>query len=109
MPNCPKCGRKHDCKLLVGTNGCLCCGRVATRVLGGDFMLKVFLIDVYAILDLGSTISFVKPYVEITFYILPKVLLESFSVSTPLGDFFVAKWVYRRFYVSLSIELLLFS
>lgn len=34
---------------------------------------KVFLIDVYALLDPGGTFCFVTPYVSMEFYILPKV------------------------------------
>ncbi len=65
-------------------------------------MLKVFLIDVYALLDPGSNVSFVTPYVAMNFDMLPEVLLEPFSVFTPVGDSVVARRVYR----SCPIELL---
>uniref|UniRef100_M1DNN4 Gag-pol polyprotein n=1 Tax=Solanum tuberosum TaxID=4113 RepID=M1DNN4_SOLTU len=68
-------------------------------------MLRVFQLDVYALLDPGATLSFVTPYVAMRFDMLPDVLLEPFSVSTsstPIGDFVVAKRVYRRCLVSLS-------
>ncbi|XP_049369400.1 uncharacterized protein LOC125834279 [Solanum verrucosum] len=54
-------------------------------------MLKVFHIDVYALLDPGATLSFVIPYVAMKFDMLPDVLLEPFFVSTPIGDTVVAK------------------
>ncbi|WMV43118.1 hypothetical protein MTR67_036503 [Solanum verrucosum] len=64
-------------------------------------MLKVFQLDVYALLDPGATLSFVTPYVVMRFDMFPDVLLEPFSVSTPIGDFVVAKRVYRKCPVSL--------
>jgi len=65
-------------------------------------MLKVFLIDIYDLLDPDATLSFVTPYMSMKFDILPEVLLESFLVSTPVGDSVVAKRVYRRCPISLS-------
>ncbi|WMV19054.1 hypothetical protein MTR67_012439 [Solanum verrucosum] len=65
-------------------------------------MLKVFQLDVYSLLDLGATLSFVTPYVAMRFDVLPDVLLESFSASTPVGDSIVAKRLYRKCLVSLS-------
>uniref|UniRef100_M0ZKD2 Gag-pol polyprotein n=1 Tax=Solanum tuberosum TaxID=4113 RepID=M0ZKD2_SOLTU len=65
-------------------------------------MLKVFQLDVYALLDPGDTLSLVTPYVAMRFYVLPDVLLEPFSVSTPIGNSIVAKRVYRKCLVSLS-------
>jgi len=65
-------------------------------------MLKVFQLDVYALLDPGATLSFVTPYVLMRFDVLPDVLIEPFSVSTPIGDSIVAKRVYRKCPVSLS-------
>ena len=38
------------------------------------------------------------------FYILSNVLIEPFSVSTPVGDYVVSKRVYRSFNIALSIE-----
>ena len=38
-------------------------------------MLQVFSIDVYALLDPDSTLSFVTPYVAMKFDILPEVLV----------------------------------
>ena len=49
-------------------------------------MLKVFSIDVYALLDPGATLSFVTPLVAKKFDILPDILHEHFLVSTPVGE-----------------------
>ncbi|XP_049390732.1 uncharacterized protein LOC125855100 [Solanum stenotomum] len=48
-------------------------------------MLKVFQLVVYAFLDPGATLTFVTPYVAMRFDVLPDVLLEPFSISTPVG------------------------
>jgi len=65
-------------------------------------MLKVFQIDVYALLDLGATLSLLTPYVAMRFDTIPDVLLDHFYVCTPVGDSIVAKRVYRKCHVSLS-------
>ncbi|WMV13835.1 hypothetical protein MTR67_007220 [Solanum verrucosum] len=65
-------------------------------------MLKVFQLDVYALIYPSDTLSFVTPYVAMRFDILPNVLLDPFSVSTPVGDSIVAKRVYRKCPASLS-------
>ena len=59
-------------------------------------MLKVFSIDVYALLDFGATLSFVTPLVAKKFDILPDFLHEPFIVSTPVGEFVVAKRVCKN-------------
>ncbi|WMV24599.1 hypothetical protein MTR67_017984 [Solanum verrucosum] len=64
-------------------------------------MLRVLHIDVYDLLDLGATLSFVTPYIAMRFGVLLEVFLEPFSVSTPVGDSVVAKRVYRRCPISL--------
>ena len=48
-------------------------------------MLKVFYIDLYALLDPGATLSFVTPLVAKKFDSLPDILCEPFIVSTPMG------------------------
>ncbi|KAH0673847.1 hypothetical protein KY284_024934 [Solanum tuberosum] len=54
---------------------------------GSNSMLKsktaLMLSNPETLLDPGSTLSFLTPFVAMKFEILPKVLLESFSVSTP--------------------------
>ncbi|XP_049356909.1 uncharacterized protein LOC125821531 [Solanum verrucosum] len=64
--------------------------------------LQVFLIDVYALLDPGATLSFVTPFVAMRFDVHPKELLEPFLVSSPVCDSVVAKRVYKRCPISLS-------
>ena len=48
-------------------------------------MLKVFSTSVYALLDLGSTLSFVTPLLSLTFEIFPVVVNDPIVISTPLG------------------------
>ena len=48
--------------------------------------LRVFDLDVYALLDPGATLSFVTPYIAVQFNVSPKTLLEPLSVSTSDGD-----------------------
>ena len=59
-------------------------------------MLKVFSIDVYALHYPNATLSFVTPLVAKMFDILPVILHEPFIVSTPMGESFIAKRVYRN-------------
>ncbi|XP_059290037.1 uncharacterized protein LOC132043575 [Lycium ferocissimum] len=49
-------------------------------------MLTVFSFDVYALMDPGSTLSYVTPYVARKFGIEPEKLKEPFEVSTPVVD-----------------------
>ena len=48
-------------------------------------MLQVFSTSVYALLDPGSTLSFVTPLFSLTFEIYPEVLHDPIVVSTLLG------------------------
>lgn len=64
-------------------------------------MLKVFQLDVYALLDPGATLSFVTPYVAMRFDVLSDVLLELFSISTSVSDSIVANRVYKKRPISL--------
>ena len=59
-------------------------------------MLKVLSLDVYALIDPCSTLSFFTPLVAKKFNILPDILHEPFIVSTPVGESVVAKRVYRN-------------
>nr|ABI34333.1 Gag-pol polyprotein, putative [Solanum demissum] len=74
-PNCAKCGRKHDIKWLVNTDGCFSYEKVGHKMRDCP-MLK--------------------------FEIPPEVLVEPFSVSTPVYDLVVIKRVYRSCPISLS-------
>ncbi|XP_070032561.1 uncharacterized protein [Nicotiana tomentosiformis] len=51
--------------------------------------------DVYALIDPGSTLSYVTPYVVMEFGIEPEQLHESFSITTPVGESIVATRVHR--------------
>ncbi|XP_070017152.1 uncharacterized protein [Nicotiana sylvestris] len=51
--------------------------------------------DVYALIDPGSTFSYITPFVAMEFGIEPDQLHEPFSVSTPVGESITAARVYR--------------
>ncbi|XP_070036148.1 uncharacterized protein [Nicotiana tomentosiformis] len=58
-------------------------------------ILTVCALDAYALMDPGSTFSYVTPYFALDFGIEQEQLLEPFSVSTPVGDSVIASRVYR--------------
>lgn len=58
-------------------------------------MLKVFYIDVYSLVDPDDTLCFMTYFVTMKFEILHEVVIEPFLVSTSIGDFVVAKRVYK--------------
>ncbi|KAH0636085.1 hypothetical protein KY290_036497 [Solanum tuberosum] len=64
--------------------------------------LRVFDLDIYALLDPGATLSFVTPYIAVQFSVSPETLSEPFSVSTPVGDPVIARRVYRNCRVTVS-------
>ncbi|XP_069144343.1 uncharacterized protein [Solanum lycopersicum] len=64
-------------------------------------MLQVFFVNVYALLDLCATLSFVTHLVDRKFDVLSNLLVEPFSVCTLMGDSVVAKTVYRKCLVML--------
>ncbi|XP_070045242.1 uncharacterized protein [Nicotiana tomentosiformis] len=51
--------------------------------------------DVYSLIDPGSTLSYVTPYVAMEFGIEPEQLHESFLLSTLVGESIMAIRVYR--------------
>ena len=55
----------------------------------------------YTLLDPGSTLSFVTPLVASKFDLLPKMLRESFIVSTPIGDDIRAERVYKDYPINV--------
>ncbi|WMV46775.1 hypothetical protein MTR67_040160 [Solanum verrucosum] len=65
-------------------------------------MLKVFHLDVYALFDPGSTLSFMMPYLSMRFDFSLDVLLDPFYVSTLIGESIVSTRVYRNRLVSFS-------
>src|SRR5688572_17238643 len=64
-------------------------------------MLRVFHLDVYALIDPGANISFVSPYVSMRFYVKSELLKDPFHVSTPVGESVVARTVYKRCPISV--------
>ena len=58
-------------------------------------MLKVFSIDMYVLLDLGATLSFITPLISRKFELLPDILNEPFLVTTPVVESVVSKRVYK--------------
>jgi len=65
-------------------------------------MMKVFTFDVYALLDLGTSLPFVTLYVANKFDVLPEKLCEPFCVSTTVGESILAERVYRDCPVSIN-------
>ncbi|XP_070005677.1 uncharacterized protein [Nicotiana sylvestris] len=57
-------------------------------------ILSVSSYDIYALIDPGSTLSYVTPLVVGKFGIKPE-LVKPFEVSTPVGDSVIAKQRYR--------------
>ncbi|KAG5576138.1 hypothetical protein H5410_056272 [Solanum commersonii] len=58
-------------------------------------VIKVFTFNVYALLDRGASLSFVTPYIVMSFDVLLEQLLDPFSVSTHVGESILAEKVYR--------------
>ncbi|XP_070020401.1 uncharacterized protein [Nicotiana sylvestris] len=57
--------------------------------------------DVYALIDPGSTLSYVTPFIAMEFVIEPDQLYEPLLVSTPVGEFIMAAQVYRGCVVTI--------
>ena len=68
-------------------------------------MLRVFDLDVYALLDLGATLSFIISYIAIQFSFSPETLSKPFSLSTSVGHRVKLKNVYKNFHVTVSQKL----
>ena len=64
-------------------------------------MLQALSTYVTSLLYVGATLSFVSPLVARNFYVIPDVPKKPFSVTTPVGDFVVARRVFRRCPISL--------
>ncbi|XP_070017466.1 uncharacterized protein [Nicotiana sylvestris] len=58
-------------------------------------ILSVFSIDMYALIDPGSTLSYISPFIASKWDREPELLHKSFEVSTPMGESVVVRWVYR--------------
>nr|XP_009791861.1 PREDICTED: uncharacterized protein LOC104239024 [Nicotiana sylvestris] len=57
--------------------------------------------DMYALIDLGSTLSYVTPFVVMEFGKEPEQLHELFLVSTPVGESILAVRVYKSCVVTV--------
>ena len=64
-------------------------------------ILKFFKLDVYDLLYIGATLSFVMSYVSMRFDVLSDVLVDVFLVSTLVGNSIVAERIYRKYPVTL--------
>ncbi|XP_070057035.1 uncharacterized protein [Nicotiana tomentosiformis] len=65
-------------------------------------ILAVFSYDVYALIDPGSTLSYVTPFVANKFDIELELVSKPLTVSTPIGDSVIARRVYRGCTVMIS-------
>ena len=62
----------------------------------------MFDLDVYALLDLEATLSFVTPYVAVQFSVSQETLSEPFPVSTPVGYPVIARRLYGNCPITVS-------
>ena len=53
-------------------------------------MLRIFQFDVYALLDPGSSFSYVTPLIAMNFEMSPEIIPKTILVSTPVGDSIVS-------------------
>ena len=67
-------------------------------------MLQVFSTYFYALLDPGSTLSFVTPLLALTFKILHEVLHDPIVVSTPLSEKVRIDRVYKDFPIVVCVK-----
>jgi len=58
-------------------------------------ILTIFSHDAYVLIDLGSTLSYITPFVTGRFGIVHEILTYPFALSTPVGDPIIARRVYR--------------
>ena len=64
--------------------------------------LQVFHLHIYALLDPKSSLYFVTLYIDVDFDLNRKILVEPFSVSTPVGKSIIAQRVYRNYPIMIS-------
>ncbi|XP_070046835.1 uncharacterized protein [Nicotiana tomentosiformis] len=58
-------------------------------------ILTIFSHDAYALIDPGSTLSNITPFVAEKFGIVPEILSDPLAVSTPVGEPIIARRVYQ--------------
>ncbi|XP_070034817.1 uncharacterized protein [Nicotiana tomentosiformis] len=58
-------------------------------------MLTIYSHDAYALIDPGSTLLCITPFITAKFDIVPKILSDPFTVSTPVGESIIARRVYQ--------------
>ncbi|KAK6796401.1 hypothetical protein RDI58_004102 [Solanum bulbocastanum] len=63
--------------------------------------LSIFSYDVYALIDLGDTLSYVNPFVAKKFVVEPELLHESFAILTSVGESVIARRVYYECLVTI--------
>ena len=63
--------------------------------------LSIFSYNVYALIDPGSTLSYVTLLIAAKFVKAPELLTKSIEVSTPVGEYIIAKRVYRNCVVTV--------
>ncbi|XP_070012964.1 uncharacterized protein [Nicotiana sylvestris] len=68
-------------------------------------MLTIFTFDVYPLIDPGSTLSYVTPYIAKKFGIELEKLCEPFEMSTPVGESVIARCIYRGCLVKVHYRL----
>lgn len=67
-------------------------------------MLKLFSHDVYYLLDLGSTLSYVTSFVVVHFSFSTESISNSFSISTPVGDSLISIRAYKGVWYLLVVK-----
>lgn len=70
-------------------------------------MLRVFHLDVYLFLDLGSNLTYVTLLAAVTFQVGPEILSQPISVSTLMGESVVDRRVFREFPITILHKILL--
>ena len=59
-------------------------------------MLCIFQFDVYALLDPGSSFSYITALIAVNFKMSAEIIPEPILVSTPVGDSIDAQKVYKN-------------
>ncbi|XP_019235494.1 PREDICTED: uncharacterized protein LOC109215833 [Nicotiana attenuata] len=86
-PRCPICAGRQDQESSLD---------VVTGI------LTICSHDAYALIDPGSTLSYLTPFVARKFSIVPEILSDPFAVSTPVKESIIARWVYRACYATVD-------